>query len=239
MSTTTTTSNSSQIPHTNTSNNGSQAPSVPKMPPAAEKVIKVLTTPSVHVSALMTTVLVCVTQNFMNAMLLGPWNSVRCSFWNKASCSQDEAWILNWYCFAKFHLCALLFAFGASTAMNTTAWMETKVGFLTITVLACTLTGGVFSLEHISRPMAAFQAMINIAFILVLFYWISVQELQPGSAYLSRAMRSRSLSMSTSHRQKIAIPTVSLGFQLVLSIFRAVDMTFGSSKDGYLGNSSG
>ena len=94
-------------------------------------------------------------------------------------------------------------------------------------------------MDHLNRHMAAFQAIVNVSLILILFYWISVQELQPGSAYLSRAMQSRSLSMSTSHRRKIAIPTVSLGVQVFLSILRAVDMTFGNSKDGYLGDSSG
>lgn len=216
-----------------------QTQTVPKLPPATDRVIKVLTTPAVHVSGLMTTVLVSVTQLFMNAVLLTPWNSVRCSFWNQDACSPDEDWILNWYCFAKFHLCLVLFAFGASTSMDATAWLEAKVGLLVITVLMCTLTGGVFALDLLNYHMAAFQAVVNVTLILILFYWTSVQELQPGSVYLTRVMRSGSLSMSRSQRQKIAIPTVSLGLQVTLSIFRAVDMTFGTSKDGYLGDSSG
>ena len=61
-----------------------------------------------EVSVSMTIVLVFVTHSVVNLILLMPWNSIRCSFWNVFECTTDEHWMLNWLAFGRFHVLALL-----------------------------------------------------------------------------------------------------------------------------------
>ena len=202
---------------------------------SSSRLTEVLTAPSLKVSPLMTAVLVFLTHTFFNAMLLSPWNSIRCTFWNQETCSSDVGWILNWFSFSHFHVALLLGCLSASSLGH--AWMETKIAYLSSAVLLSFLSQGIFSLKYLNPPMAVFQAGIFGTLLVVINFWIQQDEINiPGSVYLATPFRSRSLSVS--QRQKIAIPTLTLWIQLMLSIFRVVDMTFGDGKNGYMGDSS-
>ena len=205
------------------------------MPPS-QAMLKALTAPAVVVSPLMTAILVHTTHLFFNSLLLSPWNPTRCAFWNQESCSdKDVVWMLNWFAYAKFHLAVLLGCLGSSSIG--VASIESKLGFLSLSILMCYLAEGIMSLKHFNAPMAIFQAIILVVLMLVILFWISSEELRPGSAYLASAYRSRSLSQS--QRRTIAIPTVTLSIQAFLSVLRVVDMAFGSTlQGGYLGDDS-
>lgn len=208
--------------------------------PTSPRILKALTAPAVAVSPLMTVFLIHTTHLFINSLLLAPWNPSRCSFWNQRSCSDANiGWILNWLAFAKFHLAVLLGFLGVSSiGANSSSYIESKLGCLSFSILLCYLVEGIMSLPQFNAPMAIFQTLILVLLTLVTLFWISREELQPGSAYLAAAFQSRSQSQSQ-QRQKLAIPTITLSIQAVLSSLRVVGVAFGSSVyGGYVGDGS-
>jgi hypothetical protein len=183
----------------------------------------------------MTAVLVFIMHTLSNSLLLSPWNSIRCTFWQQETCANEDInWILNWFAFGHFHVAILLGCLAAACLGQ--AWLETKIAHLSAAILLSYLSQGIFSLEYLNNPMAAFQCGIFVALLAVINFWVSVQEHQPGSVYLGAPFRTRSLSIS--QRRKVPIPTLTLGIQFLLSTFRVVDMTFGSGKDGFTGDGS-
>jgi len=212
-----------------------------------QRMIQFLTAPNVYVSPLLTAILVHATFNFSNALLLSPLasNQVRCTPWKKSACSPDDEWILNWLAFFKGYAAVLLasvalsVAHHSSTTAGSTVWMEAKLGFLSVTLAACQLNSIVINLPQLEAPLAFFQALLLVLLILVTLFWTSQQEMQPGSAYLARPYRSRTISLSgsSSLRRKIYIPTVVLGLQAAASTFRILPMALGSfQNDDYLGD---
>lgn len=193
-----------------------------------------LTAPSMTISPLMTSVIVFTTLELFNSVLLSPWNHLRCTFWDQGTCSRDIGWILNWLAFSKFHVAVLLGCLSVSSLGY--GWAETKIAHLCSAILISFITQGIFSLQYLNRPMAAFQGFIWMALLIAINFWISIQEQQPGSAYLTVPFRSQSLS--TTQRKKIALPTLALIVQVIVSILRVIDMTFGDGKNGYIGDSS-
>lgn len=203
--------------------------------PATPKILKALTAPAVAVSPMMTVFFVQTTHLFFNSILLSPWNNLRGAFWNQQSCTVDEGWMLNGFFYAKFHLAVLLGCLGVSAIGS--AYIESKLGCLMVGIIMCYLGEGILSLKHFNTPMAIFQASILVVLLLATLFWISTEELRPGSKYLVSAFQSRSISQSQ-QRLKISIPTLTLTIQAVLSSLRVIGMVFGSSYGGYLGDAS-
>ncbi|CAB9508190.1 expressed unknown protein [Seminavis robusta] len=182
-----------------------------------------LTAPSVHVSMVMTTVLVFCTYNGLNCLLLSPLNPIRCAFFHttalvdETTCSPNHAEMVTQLALAKFHTTLLLSSFAASA--NGFVWLETKIGFLTVLIILAYLVGGMMASSTLQTELASFQAVILMGTLVVLLFWIAESEYHPpGSAYLhnSGAYRSRSLS----HRTKWSMPTVTVAIQLVQSMIQ-------------------
>ena len=197
------------------------------------KFLKALTAPAVAVSPLMTVFFVQTSHIFFNAILLSPCNPLRGSYW-KEPCT-NEGWMLNWFAFAKLHL-ALLLGFLGGFPPN--SYIESKLGCLSLSILIVHLVNTLMLLRHFNAIMAGFQAIILVVLMLATLFWMSTVELRPGSSYLASAFQSRSISQSQ-RRHKIAIPTLTLSIQAVLSSLRVIGIAFGSSiHGGYLGDTS-
>jgi hypothetical protein len=186
----------------------------------AGRLLRVLTTPSVHVSALMTTILIFCTYTLCNAVLLSGFftPSSACFFWNKTSCSADDTWILRWFALAKFHVVILVGSLAASSTGM--AWLETKIGILCSAIILGQLAAGMACLPHLNTAMTIFQAIILVTLLLVLLFWILHQPelpVQPDTAPL--------LLRSSQSPQDWPVPTLTLGLQLVLSMIQLADMT--------------
>lgn len=199
--------------------------------PSNEQVLQALTTPSVRVSALMTTILIFCTYTLCNAVLLSGLfsSSLQCSLWDETFCSTEESWILPSYALAKLHIVLLVGSLAASSVGR--VWLEVKIGFLCSGIILGQLAGGMACLQHLNPVMAMFQTILLITLLLVLLFWISQQQqqdLQPGF---------RSDPSSPSLLSPFGdVPTQTLSLQLVLSMIQLADMAFGTWKDGYLGD---
>jgi hypothetical protein len=182
-------------------------------------------------------ILVFITHGCMNAMLLSPWNALRCSYWQK-DCDPDEEWILNWLSYGLFHTHMLLAALAVSATGN--AILEQRLLVSIVALAVAVLSSGLFMLDELNKAMAALQAFIYCGLLLYTAYHYSTKHVDasPSTVYaLTNLSELRSSSFDA--RRKLPIATVAVFVQFALSAVRVYDMTFGTGRDSYLGDSSG
>ena len=185
----------------------------------------------------MTTVLVFVVHSSVNAALLTPWNPLRCAYWNLAECSIDESWMLNWLALGSGHVCVLL-ATLAVTAHGSRL-LEQRLLHLCCTIMLAFLTSGIFMLDYLNKPMAALQMLVYVTLLGATVYRTASISPLLAAANLTTLPSELRRSSSFDARRKLPIPTAIMVLQFALSTWRILDMTFGTGRDGYLGDMSG
>jgi hypothetical protein len=176
-----------------------------------------------------TVVLVFITHGFVNALLLTPWNPLRCAYWNIVECTDDQAWMLNWLAFSQFHIYVLLACIARTSIGNIV--LEQRLVYLSSSIILANLSTGVFMLDLLNPQMAGLQVLIYLGLLSVILYYAATAI---PIAPLPIKLRSSSFDA----RRKLPVATVAVGAQCLMSFYRVVDMTFGSGRDGYLGDSS-
>lgn len=180
-------------------------------------------------STRLTITLIFVTHGLVNSILLGPWNPIRCAYWNRHACSDDEAWVLNWLAFGNFHVCLLLSLLGYNA--NGKVILEQRLLDICSAIMLSHLSSGIFMIEQLNKPMAALQVLIYFGLLSTITYiTATASPLTP----LPTELRSSSFDS----RKKLPISSTSLGILFLLSLIRIIDMTFGTGQDTYLGDAS-
>jgi hypothetical protein len=186
--------------------------------------------PAAALSVAMTVVLVFITHGFVNALLLTPWNPLRCAYWNIVGCTEDQAWMLNWLAFSQFHMHVLLLCIARTSIGNVI--LEQRLVYLSSSIMLANLSTGVFMLDLLNPQMAGLQMLIYLGLLSVMLY--NAATTLPMIAPLPIKLRSSSFDA----RKKLPVATIAVGVQFLFSALRVVDMTFGSGRAGYLGDSS-
>jgi hypothetical protein len=106
-------------------------------------------------SGYMTAILLFLTHGFVNAALLGPWNPIRCGYWNRVSCSDDEAGMMNWLAYGTWHLFVLLAMLGSTAVGRVVA--EQRLAYFCAVIMLSNLSNGIFVLHQLNQPLATVQ----------------------------------------------------------------------------------
>lgn len=181
-------------------------------------------------SGYMTVVLIYITHGFVNTFLLGPWNPIRCAYWNRQVCNEDEAWIMNWFAFGSFHLYLLLSMLGYRA--NGKVLLEQRLVQLCATIMLSNISSGIFMIDQLNKPIAAVQLVVFFGLLLTITYITATT-----SAFSPLPTELRSSSFDS--RRKLPISSVSLVCLFLLSAVRLLDMTFGTGQESYKGDRSG
>ena len=184
--------------------------------------------PTKEVSLQMTLVLVFITHSVVNWLLLMPWNTLRCSFWNVYECSGDINWILNWLAFSRFHMLIML-AFLAKTSMGNYI-LEQRLLVLCSVLMLNYVSTGVFAIHLLNKPMASMQCVIFMVMLAISLHHLTTSTVIP----LPSQLRSTSFDM----RRRLPISSVAVGVQCLLSMMRVSEMTLRNGRQGYIGDSS-
>lgn len=186
------------------------------------------TTPTKEVSLQMTLVLVFITHSAVNWLLVMPWNSLRCSFWNTYECSGDIDWILNWLAFSRFHILILL-ACLAKTSMGNYI-LEQRLLVICNVLMLNYISTGIFAIDVLNKPMASMQCVVFMVMLAISLHHLTTSTVIP----LPSQLRSTSFDM----RRRLPISSVAIGIQCLLSMLRVADMTLGNGRQGYTGDSA-
>ena len=181
-----------------------------------------------EVSLQMTLVLVFITHSLVNWILLMPWNTLRCSFWNLYECSGDENWILNWLAFSRFHMLVML-ACLAKTSMGNYI-LEQRLLVLCSVLMLNYVSTGIFAIDLLNKPMASLQCIIFLVLLAISLHHLTTATVIP----LPSQLRSTSFDM----RRRLPIASVAVGIQCLLSMMRVSEMTLGRGRQGYIGDST-
>jgi NADH:ubiquinone oxidoreductase subunit 6 (subunit J) len=177
----------------------------------------------------MTIVLIFITHGFVNSLLLGPWNPIRCAYWNRLSCTDDEGWVLNWLAFGIFHVCVLLSSLGY--AAHGKVLLEQRLVYLCASIIISSLSAGIVMIDQLNKPMAVVQVIIYFGLLSVITFTTATS---PPTTLLPTELRSSSFDA----RRKLPISSAALSCLFILSTIRLLDMTFGSGQDSYMGDMS-
>jgi hypothetical protein len=198
----------------------------------------VLTPTTVESSTLSFAILIFIAHNFANSLLLSPWNPLRCAYWNRQECTDDESWMANWFALAHFHVTTLL---GCMLSKSTPEQQE-KLSYLICAIMMAYLAEGVFTLDQLDWLMAALQTMFYIGTMAWIKYatYEDPNAITPPRPTLPWQLSKMNMSLSSSldARAKLPLSTVAVGMHVVSSVMRVVDMTFGSGQTGYKGDMS-
>lgn len=176
----------------------------------------------------MTVTLVYITHGVVNTLLLMPWNSLRCSFWNLYNCNADENWMLNWLAFSRFHVLTLLICLARKSMGNNL--FEKRLLVLCNVMMLNSVSTGIFVVDFLNKPMAGLQCVIYMVLLAISVHHLTTCNVIP----LPSQLRSTSFDF----RQRMPIASAALGIQCVLSMVRVADMTFGKGREGYRGDDS-
>lgn len=182
-----------------------------------------------EISTYMTVVLFFVTHGIVNSILLA-FSPIRCIYWKRAECNQDEAWMLNWLAFGMFHVNVLI-ACLASKARGHVI-LEQRLVFLVTAIILSYFSTGVFLLDHINKAIAFVQVAFYLVLLIVVIQHYSTA---PFQVPLPAQLRSSSFDF----RKQFPIATVAVSLQCLLSVFQVWDMTFGNGRYYYLGDLNG
>lgn len=185
-------------------------------------------TPTKEVSFQMTLVLIFLTHSLVNWLLLMPWNSLRCSFWNLYECNGDENWILNWLAFSRFHTLAILVCL-AKTSMGSYI-LEQRLLVLCSVLMLNYVSTGIFAIHVLNKAMASMQCVIFMVLLAISLHHLTTSTVIP----LPSQLRSTSFDM----RQRLPISSVAVGIQCLLSMMRVSEMTLGQGQQGYIGDTA-
>lgn len=174
-----------------------------------------------EISISMTIILVFLTHTVVNTLLLLPWNSLRCSFWNVYTCTADEDWMLNWFTFARFHLLILLICLAKSSMGS--ILLEQRLLVLCSVLMLNFVSTGIYGFPSLyNKAMAGLQCLIYLTLITISLHHLTTSSFVPLPTQL------RSLSFDV--RRRLPLSTVAVGIQCLLSFMRVSDLTFGAES---------
>mmetsp|Transcript_4122 Transcript_4122/g.6889 ORF Transcript_4122/g.6889 Transcript_4122/m.6889 type:complete len:283 (+) Transcript_4122:1-849(+) len=191
------------------------------------------------VASLRNVILVFIAHTFTNAILLSPWNPLRCAYWTQAECTNDEAWICNWLAFAHLHVSVLLGCFMMVKVEE--AELIERVAYLCFAIIMSYIMQGIFTIDLLDPLLAVIQCVVHVG-ILVAIFSITFENPNSAQAYMVAPARPRLRKMNSNssfdQRQKLPIATIALVMHLISSVVRVIDMTFGNGRAGYTGDMS-
>lgn len=186
-----------------------------------------------EVSSVLMVSLLFLVHTFTNSLFLSPLGGdVRCLFWDKETCSQDEAWIVTWFAFSHFHVALLLSGF--AYASNGDPKLETTLTYMVACILFVYMAEGISSISLLNAHLANVQVVIFVLLLLSIAFFTAEQERNMPRFPLPRKLTTSSFD----RRKKIPIATFAIGAQFLGSMFRAIDMVLGGGHTGYLGDMS-
>jgi hypothetical protein len=196
-------------------------------PPSPQK-------PATGMSVYMTIVLVFLTIGFVNTVLITPVNPYRCFHWNATTCSTEEAWMLNWLAWGHLHFYALLACLFSGIYGKHLYLHEDRLAYLCATLVTCSLSSGVFTLDVVNRPMAVLMAIVYTGLLGALMRQTTIVPPSNLSAeYMFITSNKILRSSSFDRRKKLPMSTLALGVVAVLAAVRCVECTFGQGLDLY------
>jgi alkylhydroperoxidase/carboxymuconolactone decarboxylase family protein YurZ len=202
----------------------SAAPPSPRKPATADD----------GLSVYMTIVLVFVTVGFVNTLLISPVNPFRCFNWNVKTCSTEEVWMLNWLALGHLHFYTLLACLFSGILGKQLVQQEDRLAYLCATLVTCSLSTGVFSLDVVNRPIAVLMAVVYIGLLAALMLQTTISTAPNLLAEFKFISGSKLLrSSSFDRRQKLPMSTLALAVVAVLAAVRCVECTFGQGLDLY------
>lgn len=151
---------------------------------------------------------------------------------DKESCSKDEAWIANWFCFSHIHVATLLA--GMVHVSRGTAKLEMTLCYIVTGIVFIYMAEGIFSINVLNTHLANVQVVIFVLLLIAIAFFTAEAE---GNQPLIPLPRKLSTS-SFNRRGKLSITTVALGFQFLSSMFRVIEMVLAGGQNGYLGDQS-
>ena len=184
---------------------------------------------SKELSLYATVLVIFITHDIVNALLLSPWNVLRCTFWDNTECSVDEEWMLNWFSAGHLHVMMLLLSLTRSSMGNVIA--EQRLVTLVSCIMASYLTNGIYELDNLNRSMALLQGLIYFV-LLVLICW------HTASAPPTMPLPSQLRSASFDRRRRLPLVTLVVGIQFAMTSSRVLQVILMGQDDGYLGDSS-
>lgn len=187
------------------------------------------------VATVRSVILIYVGHSFTNALLLSPLNPLRCSYWNANDCSTDEGWICNWLSYSQLHISVLL----GCIMVKADSELVERVGYLICAVMLCHVMGGIFCIDQLNSTLAGLQCVVYAGILGVICY--STYQDPNKTAQLLRkrpVMKKMRSSSSFDQRQGLPVATIAMMMHLLSSVMRVIDMTFGSSREGYKGDMS-
>jgi alkylhydroperoxidase/carboxymuconolactone decarboxylase family protein YurZ len=188
----------------------------------------------VGLSVYMTIILVFLTIGFVNTVLITPVNPYRCLHWNVTSCSTEEAWMLNWLAWGHLQFYGLLACLFSGIYGKHLALQEDRLAYLCATLVTCSLSTGVFTLDVVNQPIAALMAIVYIGLLGALLRQTTISAPSNHSAEFMFITGNKLLrSSSFDRRQKLPMSTLALGLVAVLAAVRCVEFTFGRGLDLY------
>lgn len=188
------------------------------------------------VTLLRNVILVFIAHTFTNALLLSPWNSLRCSYWKQAECTIDEAWICNWLAFAHLHVSILLGCFMV-VKVEEQGEEILRVAYLCCAIIMGYLMQGIFAIDLLNPLLAGIQCVVHLG-ILGTIFWITYEDPNAAQSMVAPRPILRKMGSSSSFvlQQNMPIATIAVVMHFLSSSLRVVDMTFGSGRDGYKGD---
>ena len=136
----------------------------------------------------------------------------------------------NWFAFSHFHIGCLLTAFAYVSFGNEKN--EKILSYIVCAIIFVYLAEGIFSIDLLSRNFAMLQTIIFLGLLTGIYYFSNKMDRINPLIPLPRKLTSTSFD----RRQKLAVPAVAIGVQMVSSAFRVFDMVFGIGREGYTGD---
>lgn len=177
----------------------------------------------------MAIVLVFCTHGIANGLMMSGLNPLRCAFWNLTACSADQAWMYNWLSLSHLQVFLLLSCLAYSAFGS--LFLEQRLLSLCCALMLVQLSTGVFMIDELHPPLACLQ-------VIVLGSLLAASASYVGNSTAVAVFPSQLKSSSFDHRRQLAIPTMVVAVQFLLSAIRVFDMTFGSGRSTYTGDPS-
>lgn len=182
--------------------------------------------PMTGLSTHMTIVLVFLTHGFVNSFLLTPWNPFRSFYWNATSLEESETWMLNWFTAGHFQIYTLLACLFAGIRGAKDSRLEERLVYLCATLVTCSLSTGIFSLDILNRPMAALMGFIYLSLLAAVMYQSTIPSQSSAAEVLARK-----LFRSHDRRSTVSMSTIAVTVIAILTAVRGVEVTFGEGLD--------
>lgn len=170
---------------------------------------------------------------FTNAYFLSPLGGdFRCLFWDKSSCSTDEAWIASWLSFSNFHIALLLS--GIAYVAKGTPRLEAMLGYVVAGIIIVYLAEGITWIDSLNVHLANVELIVFVFLLIWIAFATAEQErLQPR---LPIPLPMKLTTTSFDRRNKVSITSLALGFQFLSTLYQVVDMVLGGADTGYKGD---